>query len=222
MIRSFCIFILFLQFVSCSHDRFTVEGSVTDPLFAGEKVYLVALDGPVSRQVDSTRVKRGTFSFSLTADSMEVRILRIAPKFPATIQDLVVIAEKGTLTATLGTVSRGGGTPLNDRLQRWKDNKELHDSTLWNIYRQKEMTGFSPATGDSLTALADSVRQRFHTFNVSYLEQNLHNGIGLLLFKLYFHALTANEKNRVMQQTGDLYFRHDAELRQRMNLPAKP
>lgn len=222
MTRNFSLFLLFLLGFSCSRDRFTIEGSVTEPLFLGEKVYLVALDGPVSRQVDSTLVKEGSFSFSLKADTMEVRIIRIAPKFPATIQDLVVIAEKGTLTATLGTVSRGGGTPLNDRLQRWKDNKELHDSTLWQIYRKKETPGLSPAAGDSLTAMADSVRQRFRTFNVGYLEQNLHNGIGLLLFKLYFHSLTADEKNRVMQQTGDLYFRHDAELRQRMNLPPQP
>ncbi|MBP7504082.1 MAG: DUF4369 domain-containing protein [Prolixibacteraceae bacterium] len=224
--KLFTILFFVLIISACSGDRFTVEGTVTDPLFRGEKVYLVALDGPVSRQVDSTLIREGKFRFSLKADSMEVRILRVAPKYPATIQDLVVIAEKGNLTASLGKVSRGGGTRLNDRLHSWKKDKEVHDSLLWVIYRQKEESTLHPALRDTLSARADAIHRSFREGNITLLEQNLRNGIGLLLFKLYFHDLPVEVKNRVMQETGDLYFRHDAELanqlRRGIQLPEKP
>lgn len=221
--RRVSFFLLFIfSLTSCNQSGFTIEGTVSHPLFEEGTVYLVALDGPISKQVDSTRVKEGKFSFRLKADSMEVRILRMAPKYPETVQDLVLVAEKGELRAELGKISKGEGTSLNDKLQQWKNRKDLYDSTLWNLYNLRDVELSSEKQQDSLRALSDSIYKEFLDGNIKFMHENLFNGIGLFVFKLYFHSLTAEEKNDVVGKTGNLYFEHDAELKQRVQAASNP
>jgi len=55
MKRIFIAYIGLLFTTSCHYkETFTIEGKITDETFTGSKIYLVALDGPVSKNVDST------------------------------------------------------------------------------------------------------------------------------------------------------------------------
>ena len=45
------------------------------------------------------------------------------------------------------------------------------------------------------------------------MNENIHNGIRLLLFKVYYPDLTTEDKQRILRQTGDLYSRKDAQLK---------
>ena len=58
------VFLFFLT-ISCSKvPSFRIQGTVPDSNFEGSKVYLVALDAPVTRKVDSTTVLNGAFKFT--------------------------------------------------------------------------------------------------------------------------------------------------------------
>ncbi len=49
---------------SCTRtETITVRGTVSDPKLNNSKVYFVALDGPISKDVDSTIIVDGKFSF---------------------------------------------------------------------------------------------------------------------------------------------------------------
>lgn len=205
-----------LVFSACSHPqgKFVINGAVPDEIFWGEKVYLVALDGPISQKVDSTIVQHGAFSFVIPADSLDVRVLRMAAKLPHMIEDLVVVAEEGVLNVNLDVKSSGKGTPLNNRLQIWKESKTMHDSIQRVTSLKLRSEAITPIQSDSLINLSKEMRAAFNDESTCFLLENKHNGIGLLLFKLFHQSLEANVKNQVLQATGNLYFERDAQLKQ--------
>ncbi len=194
---------------------FVVDGRITNPDFFNSIVYLVALDAPVTKNVDSTRAVNGRFSFETNADSFSVKILRVPAKYPKIIEDLVVIPEKGRLVAVLDSMSRGHGTRLNDKLQEWKMRKRIHDSIQWTIFLQKNKEGISREKTDSLMALSDLMNMAFLSDNICMINENLHNGIGLLIYKVYFDALPAEEKNYITSMVGLEYIKRDAQLKKR-------
>jgi hypothetical protein len=207
---------IFLLVTSCKETPvFRIDGKVPAGGFAGSKVYLVALDAPITKNVDSTIIENGAFTFKIAADSFAVRILRIPAKFPDIIEDLVVIPEPGTITVVLDSVSHGYGTRLNNILQNWKERKHFHDSLQWDIFQQKNLTGTDQVKIDSLSAVSEKISESMLSDNIKMLNENLFNGIGLLIYKLYFNALPASEKNYVTQKTGKIYLEKDAQLRAR-------
>lgn len=195
-----------------SKETFKVEGSVTDETLNGSKIYFVALDGPVSRNVDSTFIMDGRFTFEKKADSLCVKILRVPVRYPNAIEDLVVVTEPGNLNAVLSGNSHGEGTRLNNILQEWKDKKRAYDSTQFDLYSMKNRAE-NPVVADSLMKVSETISKSFMSEMISLMNDNLQNGIGLLLFKVYYHALPRELKNRIIEITGDIYTDKDAQLK---------
>jgi len=211
------LLVVIIVLSSCKQS-FVIEGYVDNVTFWESKVYLVALDGPISKRVDSTLAVNGNFRFEIPADSMEVRIVRIAPKYPEMVEDLVVVAEPGTMNVKLGNKSFGRGTPINDRLQHWKERKGMFDSIQWSLLRQKREMVLSPLEKDSLDAYSKNLYTLFVSENVCTIHENLHNGIGLLLFKLYYDVISSDDKNSILEKTGMKYFNRDRELKKRIEI----
>lgn len=208
------MFGLLFMAASCKETPvFRIEGKVPDQTFSGSKVYLVALDAPITKNVDSTVIENEKFEFEIEADSFAVRILRIPAKFPDIIEDLVVIPEPGTITVVMDSVSHGYGTRLNNILQNWKERKHFHDSLQWDIVRQRNKSETDQAKIDSLTSVSEMKSESMLSDNIRMLNENLFNGIGLLIYKLYFDALPASEKKYITQRTGKIYLEKDAQLR---------
>jgi|WetSurMetagenome_2_1015567.scaffolds.fasta_scaffold10820_2 hypothetical protein len=210
------ISVALLMCISCTESpRCTVEGRITNPDFFGSKVYLVALDAPVTKNVDSTMAVEGSFSFEVKADSFLVKILRVPAKYPKIIEDLVIIPEQGKIVAVLDSVSRGYGTRLNDKLQEWKMRKRIHDSIQWNIFVRKNEDRISKPAADSLAAYSELINGVFLSDNICMINENLRNGIGLLIYKVYFDALPSSEKNYITEMIGKAYIERDAQLKKR-------
>lgn len=209
------VFLFFLA-ASCGEaPSFRIQGTVPDKNFEGSKVYLVALDAPVTRIVDSTTVLNGAFYFTVPADSLDVRILRIPARFPDMIEDLVVVCEPGEVVAVLDSISSGGGTRLNDILQRWKEDKHYHDSLQGAMAGQIRSAGKDQERIDSLKAESQMISRLMLSDNISLLNGNMFNGVGLLIYKVYIDALPVEAKNYVTRMTGGLYLEKDAQLRAR-------
>jgi hypothetical protein len=206
--------LILLVAASCSHkETFRIDGTVADTTFNGSKVYLVALDGPISKNVDSTILVNGSFNFEKKADSLSVRILRIPARFPKVIEDLVVVLEPGSLNVRLSDNSYGTGTRLNNMLQSWKEKKHGCDLMQASIYSQIRETGTSREKIDSLRNYSDRLSLIFRADVRRMMNENLHNGIGLLLFKVYYQELSTEEKKNILKATGKLYSTKDAQLK---------
>ena len=214
MKRIFIAYITLLIYISCSHkETFTINGKVPDETFRGSKIYLVALDGPITKNVDSTIIINGNFHFETEADSLCVKILRVPVRYPNLIEDLVVVTEPGTLNVVMSTNSHGEGTRLNNILQDWKEKKHVIDSVQSELYSRKNWGPINQEASDSLLNYSKKLNYGFMSDVVRLQNQNMHNGIGLLLFKLYFNALPASEKKRILDMTGNTYPDKDAQLK---------
>jgi hypothetical protein len=193
--RSIIISLLsLLIFSSCTtKDSFVINGKVSDVALNGSKIYLVALDGPITKDVDSTVVKDNRFMFRKSADSLKIWILRVPLKITSSVEDLVVVAEPGTL-------------------QVWKDDKNSYDSLQWSLYKQKNETT-DPEIADSLMTLSVNLNQLNKAEILQLINENLYNGIGLLLTKVYYNDLTPDFKNKIIEQMGNIYSEKDAQLK---------
>ncbi|MDK2842526.1 MAG: hypothetical protein PWQ17_2032 [Anaerophaga sp.] len=207
------IIIIIMLVFACNREKlFVIKGKVHNAAFEGEKVYLVSSDAPVTKNVDSIEVKDGRFQFEIHSDSQTAKIIRIPPKYPDIVQDLVVIPEEGTIEVELAQRSKGKGTPLNNCIQAWKQKKEMYDSIQWSLYRQIKTAGLSDSEKDSIESYINETEDLFIDEVMCTIDSNLHNGIGLFLFKIYFHSFPAEFKNKVLSETGDLYFKKDKQL----------
>ena len=111
---------------SCSGSNSTPEptcrihGVMESSDWDGKRIFLVPFEGVRdSTTVDSVVIENGKFEF--TADTAEMKIIRLDYHFRKGTQDLLVITEPGDIDVFIGGVSHGGGTPQNDSLQVWKD-----------------------------------------------------------------------------------------------------
>jgi hypothetical protein len=207
-------FIALLLTTSCNHkETFKVEGKVPDDKFSGSKIYFVALDGPITKNVDSTIINNGLFSFDTEADSLCVKILRVPARFPDIIEDLVVVTEPGILKVVMSVKSHGEGTRLNSILQKWKGEKRAYDSIQWEIYSRKNNSALTQEASDSLMNYSNKLNIEFMSGIVRLQNENMQNGIGLLIFKLYYNALPVGLKERILEITGNTYPDKDAELK---------
>jgi len=214
MRRSWLLLPVILILFSCKHaGTFTVDGVVPDTVFNGSKVYLVALDGPITKRVDSTVLTDGKFHFEMKADTLGVRILRIPFRLPDMVEDLVVVTEAGTMTAELSSDSHGSGTPLNNKLQGWKDKKRAYERMQQAIFNNIKEAGSDSLKADSLKKYSAKLSALFKADNRKMMRENIKNGIGLLLFKVYYHDLSAEERKEILEHTGILYPDHDAQLK---------
>jgi hypothetical protein len=143
-----CIYCLLpVCLLSCNRQLAVIEGSLPDTAYDGELVYLVPVKGATAENVDSTYINHGAFRFELAAgkDSEDVCIIRTRPLLRIKLQELLVIKEPGRLRVKLDSVSSASGTPLNDSLQLWKEQKERsgNDYALYTflfVMRNKDNT----------------------------------------------------------------------------------
>ena len=97
-----------------------IHGVMESDDWDGKRIFLVPFEGVRdSTTVDSVVIENGTFEF--TADTAEMKIIRLDYHFRRGTQDLLVITEPGDIDVFIGAVSHAGGTPQNDSLQVWKD-----------------------------------------------------------------------------------------------------
>jgi len=215
MIRKYILPVLLLIALSSCREKpfFIVDGKVSYKAFEGSSIYLVALDAPLTKNVDSTVVVDGTFTFRVKADSTIAKILRLPIRYPNMAEDLVVITEPGTMHAVIGTKSYGGGTRLNDILQRWKAAKNSYDSLQTTIFAGRDLQSMNKKDVDSLISAANKMKDEFLPGVVTLMNKNLNNGIGLLLFKVYYQQLSPETREAVEKATKEAYYRKDKQLR---------
>lgn len=147
----FILFLFFCVWGGCSGPQatMTIHGT-TSTAYDGYRVYLVPLPNPAQKQVDSVTIHNGRFTFRVAADSARICDIALSRKAGAHTERLLVVIEPGNLDVVIDSVSRGGGTPLNDTLQGWKermaDNRRLASRTADSQERNSLLNAFKEET----------------------------------------------------------------------------
>lgn len=162
------LIILTLALTACNEkQQLIIDGTVnTKKDFNGEMLYLISMDAVRNTIIDSVAIKDSTFSVSvLPSDSFS--IVRITPKnamLSYFMQPLLVVVEPGHLKADLNYSSSSQGTPLNDRLQLWKERREA---------------GEQPS--------------QFAEYNYSFIKDNKDNALGKFFYSVFKENFTPEQ-----------------------------
>ena len=177
------LFLLLLSLMcGCnSHGKhYVIEGTTTVRDLEGTWIYSVPMVNASQQTVDSVRIMDGRFRFTGDADSVMIRILRPKLKLRFLVQELLVVAEPGTIYASIDTISSAHGTPQNDLLQQWKEKKEFYENAFGFI---RESMRNHPSPVDSLK-LAESnmnFRSHFISFTDSLVQTSPGTAVGQFL-----------------------------------------
>lgn len=143
------------QTTEVTPGNFVIEGTLPANRFDSACLYLVPMQGPHPRPVDSVFVMAdGKFRFEGNVEQMAV--LRLSMKQRIGIQDLLVCTEPGLTKVTLDSISSCiEGTPQNLVLQQWKDRMQQYSADNIRLAQLRN----AGAPQDVVSFYSDSIRE---------------------------------------------------------------
>lgn len=190
------LFIFLLGLFACQPKaRYSIDGTLPNPNYNGQQMYLVPFVGASVDNVDSCTIENSRFHFEDRLDSVHICILRPGYQLRKNIQDALVVLEKGKITVRIDTSSLSSGTPNNDLLQSWKENKEKLDRELYTL-------AFNRSKADSLnkirfTQQIDSMQQVIIDYNYRFIRNNKGTKTAEFVGSLFKKALSKEQRTEL-------------------------
>lgn len=211
------ILICLLTVISCNKGQvLKINGRVDNPFFEGSKAYIIGSSVTGNPKEDSAVIRNSRFTFTLPADSMDVKSIMIPPKGQEGVQDLIFIGEPGTLDVVMSLKSHSSGTRLNRLVMEWKEDNFNYDSVQNELYYQAGNPGITRERHDSIMKASAEIDSSYMSRNIEIMNDNLTNGIGLFFFKFYYDNLPKEVKISVLEKTGSLFLNADKQVLSRV------
>ena len=185
------ITLMTLALGGCKSEKRIVNGKchimgTINPKFNGKKIFLVPMTRPATIEtVDSMVVADGKFEF--TADTCDLRVIRVDYHFRIGVQDLLVVTEPGDLVVNIDSISSCKGTPQNDSLQAWKERTERFNMECQPFMidgRNAEKKG-DITTAEAMKAKLDSLRRDYRRASNALGESMKGTSLGDFLLKQF-------------------------------------
>lgn len=143
------------QTTEITPGNFVIEGTLPANRYDSACLYLVPMQGPHPRPVDSVFINAdGKFHFEGNVEQMAV--LRLSMRQRIGVQDLLVCTEPGLTRVVLDSVSSCiEGTPQNMILQQWKDRMQQYSADNVKLAQLRK----SGVPEDVVTSFSDSIRE---------------------------------------------------------------
>lgn len=140
-----------------------IHGTMESSRWDGKKIFLVPMFGlQDAAHVDSVVIKDGKFEF--TADTMEMKVIRVDYRYRDGVQDLLVVSEPGDVNVVIGANSISGGTPQNDSLQVWKDRMLKFNME----YGQLRMQAHQSGSDDIFMTKGKEIQKQLREYNIAF------------------------------------------------------
>ncbi|MDH6356599.1 DUF4369 domain-containing protein [Parabacteroides sp. PF5-9] len=179
--------------ISCKEEqKLLINGYVPGNEYDGEWIYLVPFSGATNETIDSVRITDGQFHFEKSIVKEEIAILRTRPVLRLRLQELLVVIEPGKLNVVLNEESFASGTPLNGRLQQWKERKEQMDDTE-NLLRKMLKTA-DDSSQVELQRRMEKLAEEYITYNYEFVKDNRNNELGSFIYGMIEGSLTDQQK----------------------------
>ncbi|GEM_PF-55380 len=203
-------FISLAVFCSCSSKEtsstvvpegvFVIEGTLPANLFDSACLYLVPMQGPHPRPVDSVFVRAdGRFRFEGNVEQMAV--LRLSMRQRYGFQDLLVCTEPGLTRVVLDSISTCiEGTPQNRGLQQWKDRMSQYALDNAKLFQLRK----SGAPEEVVTFYSDSIREAMGNDLYALLKGMGRNTASIFINKMRsgkIDSLRVAELNELLKDT---------------------
>lgn len=157
-----------------------IHGIMESSRWDGKKIFLVPMFGlQDAAHVDSVVIKDGKFEF--TADTTEMKVIRIDYHYRDGVQDLLVVSEPGDIAVAIGANSVSSGTPQNDSLQVWKDQMMKFNTEYNKLRMQARQAG----SEDILMTKGKEIQMQLRDFNAAFTKRQASGVFKDFLQKMY-------------------------------------
>ncbi|MDD2798632.1 MAG: TlpA disulfide reductase family protein [Bacteroidales bacterium] len=188
---------------SCTtQNHYKISGVVSDDKLEGSTVYLSKYIGRELLNVDSVKVKDGTFTFEGNQDTAMLRVLRMESD---NIDKLPFILEEGEIYTTLDTLSSAEGTPLNDTLMAYQKAVAVLSNKYETIDSKIEELESSDSMQSVLTQELKAIESQMEQISVAFIHRNLNNVAGAYIYWQNRGTYTPELQKKILDQAGDLF-----------------
>lgn len=181
---------------ACQSDKisYCIKGKLPNDSYDGEWIYLAPLTNATTQTIDSVRIRGTQFEFKGKEEAMKVIRMRMALRHK--FEELLVITEPGTIRVLVDSISRGMGTPQNEELQQWKEDKRQYDENAQQLFKQlKSCSSISDST--LILAQLDTLKSHFRDQNVLLLVRNQNNTLANFLTPFIEPSLTPQQREQL-------------------------
>lgn len=157
-----------------------IHGTMQSSRWDGKRIFLVPMFGPQdAAHVDSVVIENGKFEF--TADTTEMKVIRVDYHYREGAQELLVVSEPGDVKVSIGGNSQSSGTPQNDSLQVWKD----HLLKFHVAYQQLRQQAKAEGSEQILMTKGKEIQQQLHDYNRAFAQRQPEGEFKQFLQKMY-------------------------------------
>ncbi len=196
--KGISLWLVFIFFISCTSNNKTleIEGTVrADRDFTDEVIYLVPMEGKTS-VTDSAVIADNFFRIKANVDTASIYVIRAKnPLLGYFLQPLLVVMEPGELEVRLDSVSFAKGTPLNETLQKWKDNKIETDNKIHQI--RKQIRNADDELKETLEKQLTQQKETYLDYNFNFVKENKDNPLGKFVYKMTKSQFTPEQLRKL-------------------------
>ena len=180
--RLFCV--LLLATACANSPSVIIEGALPDNKYDNEWVYWVPVDGTSARTVDSIRIHNDSFKLVISAHNHhKMGFVRVRPALRLALQEIIVLAEAGTVQVRLDSISSATGTPLNEVLQNWKNRRLVYDTEVYSI--KKNTLTANVNDSQEIKEAIDNATAAYYNDIYQIILDNKENAAGRFIYSLH-------------------------------------
>lgn len=184
----FCFTALLLTCCGKSKQEYLIKGTLPSPQYDGEWIYLVPMKDAPGR-VDSIKIADASFNFK--GEGEEMKVLRLRPILRLRIQELLIVTEPGDINITADSIGSVSGTPQNDALQSWKEEREKRQATFLSLRETLSEDSVR------LAQAYDMLHKEEQETNFLFLKTQGNNTLGSFMWQRLYHLLTEEQKKEL-------------------------
>lgn len=172
-------------FAACqSKTGYTISGTVTDPMYEGQKVLLVESTDDAMVPVDSTVITDGKFKIKGDTDGAVLRFISLGEN-ENKVRSIIMV-EPGKINVVYDSAFQITGTVLNDVYSdfntKQKENK-VKARSLSDQFRNAEIDGtMNDELRAELTSAYEKISEEDKAISYDFIKTNIDNELGQFMF----------------------------------------
>ena len=198
--------VIAVLFAACqSKTEYTINGTIADPIYEGQKVIIAESTDNDMQTIDSTTVVDGKFIIKGDTDSAVLRFISIGED--ANKVRSILMVEPGKINVVYDSAFTVSGTTLNDRYSDFNDDqKELNNKAraLSEQYNNAMSDGsITEELEVEITSAYDKIADEAKEKSFDFVKANIDNELGQYVFISTSSMFTTEQQKEILDMTND-------------------
>ena len=193
-------------FTACQNKtQYTINGTVTDPMYEGQKVVLVESTDNEMTPVDSTIISNGKFKIKGETESSVLRFISIGED--ANKVRSIIMVEPGKINVVYDSVFHVTGSELNDRYSDFNNvQKDLNTKARALSEQYNNAMADGTITEDLETEISsayEKVADEAKGKSFDFVKANIDNELGQYTFISTSGMFTTEQQKEILAMTSE-------------------